>query len=57
MLQPEVRYTPLENIPGGVADFFKRIFLTPERLIRKIPETANGFTLEELRGFEKDLEP
>lgn len=57
VLQPEVSYTPLENIPGGVADFFKRVFLTPERLIRKIPGLGEGFTPEELRRFEKDLEP
>lgn len=38
--KPEVRYVPLKNLGGSVIGFFKRLFLTPGRLFKKIPRPS-----------------
>ena len=55
LLNPEIKYTPLEDLPSGIGNFFKRIFLTPERLISALPDSPGGFTDEEIREIEEEL--
>jgi hypothetical protein len=38
--EPDVRYVPLKNLGGSVIGFFKRLFLTPGRLFKKIPRPS-----------------
>jgi AsmA-like C-terminal region len=38
--KPDVRYVPLKNLGGSVIGFFKRLFLTPGRLFKKIPRPS-----------------
>ncbi|MBW1705424.1 MAG: AsmA-like C-terminal domain-containing protein [Deltaproteobacteria bacterium] len=38
--KPDVRYVPLKNLGGSVIGFFKRLFLTPVRLFKKIPRPS-----------------
>ncbi len=40
LLKPDVRYVPLKNLGGSVIGFFKRLFLTPGRLFKKIPRPS-----------------
>ncbi|MBW1922774.1 MAG: AsmA-like C-terminal domain-containing protein [Deltaproteobacteria bacterium] len=39
---PDVRYVPLKNWGSGIIDFFKRIFFTPRRLLRKLTDMVNS---------------
>ena len=40
LLEPDVKYVPLKNLGGSLVGFFKRLFLTPGRLFKKIPRPS-----------------
>jgi hypothetical protein len=40
LVEPEVTYVPLKNIGGSIVNFFKRLFLTPGRLFKRIPKPS-----------------
>ncbi|MCD6297171.1 MAG: AsmA-like C-terminal region-containing protein, partial [Deltaproteobacteria bacterium] len=41
--EPEVQHIPLKNIGGTTIGFFKRLFLTPERLFKNLGDAVKEF--------------
>jgi uncharacterized protein YhdP len=39
---PEVRYVPIKNLGGSIVGVFKRMFLTPHRLLKKMSGTSKN---------------
>ena len=57
MSDPNVQYMAFKSISNGTYSFFKRLFLSPQRLFKSISEAADDF---ESKGFplpDKSLRP
>ncbi|MCP4668284.1 MAG: hypothetical protein GY849_18225, partial [Deltaproteobacteria bacterium] len=53
---PKVRYAPIKNLGGGIVGVFKRLFLTPGRLLKKMSAFSKAFPAGDAPLFEEDLE-
>jgi hypothetical protein len=48
LTDPKVTYVPFKNLGTGVADTFKRLFLTPVRIFKDIADSAkNSYSFDD----------
>ncbi len=57
MSDPNVQYMAFKSMSSGTYSFFKRIFLSPQRLFQNISEAASDFESKGLPLPDKDLQP
>ena len=53
--EPEVQHIPFKNIGGNTIGFFKRLFLTPERLFKNLGDAIKEFDNGAVPLTEEDL--
>jgi hypothetical protein len=57
MSDPDVQYMAFKSMSNGTYSFFKRLFLSPQRLFQNISEAADNFERKGLPLPDKSLQP
>ncbi len=57
MSDPDVRYMTFKSMSNGTYSFFKRLFLSPQRLFQNISEAAGDFEQKGLLLPDESLQP